>query len=105
MLRRVAALAHHLVMPHALLMMEWRLRPAGSWKDVAIAKSKRGIAPDGQAALAHAHNVNSAALTPRARATTLQLPANETEAATSKRIKNEGHEQIEDCLNHLRKAC
>jgi len=35
-------------------MMEWRLRPAGSWKDVAIAKSKRGIAPDGQAALAHA---------------------------------------------------
>ena len=48
-LRRVAALTHHFVMPHALRIMEWRLRPAGSWKDVAIAKSKRRIAPGGQA--------------------------------------------------------
>eukprot|EP00964_Phaeocystis_antarctica_P022917 scaffold12800_cov56-Phaeocystis_antarctica.AAC.5 len=67
-------------MPHALLMMEWRLRPAGSWKDVAIAKSKRGIAPDGQAALAHAHT-STARRSRQERARQLyssKFPANET---------------------------
>ena len=62
-LRRVAALTHHFVMPHALRIMEWRLRPAGSWKDVAIAKSMRRIAPGGQAG--RRRTSEHAALAPR----------------------------------------